>query len=187
MEVGIKIMFAVMIALFVAVLYLALIPQKGMEIREEHVMTPTYTPVPAATWTRYPLPLDDELQKHVERLCKEYEVDAAIIFAMIEAESGCDPNCVGDNGRSYGLMQIMEECHHERCVRLGADNLFNPYQNVLVGIDFFAELMNTGNGIDWALSWYNSGHGEPTAYALQIQNRAEELREASERVQDRNT
>ena len=178
------IFMAVLLAIFITLLYCCLIAASNAddrmdEIWEEHVMTPSYTPVPAATWTRYPLPLDDELQKHIERLCKEYEVDAAIIFAMIEAESGCDPNCVGDNGRSYGLMQIMEECHHERCVRLGADNLFNPYQNVLVGIDFFAELMNMGHGIDWALSWYNSGQGEPTAYALQIQNRAEELREGS--------
>lgn len=152
------------------------------EIWEERVMTPSYTPVPAPEWRRYQLPLDDELQKHVERLCKEYDVDAAIIFAIIEAESGCDPMCVGDNGRSYGLMQIMEECHHPRCVRLGADNLLSPYQNVLVGIDFFSELMDEGKGIDWALSWYNGHGGDPCEYALQIQNRAEELREASERV-----
>lgn len=181
------IFMAVLFAIFITLLYCCLIAASNAddrmdEIWEEHVMTPAYTPVPAPEWTRYPLPLDDVLQKHVERLCKEYDVDAAIIFAIIEAESGCDPTRVGDDGRSYGLMQIMEEWHHPRCIRLGADNLFSPYQNVLVGIDFFSELMNEGKGIDWALSWYNGHGGDPCEYALRIQNRAEELREASERV-----
>ena len=175
---------ALMMCLFLVLLYSALIvasdADDAMEIRAERIMTDvTPVPMPGETWVRYPLPLDDELQRYIEHLCKQYEVDAAIIFAIIEAESNCDPYCVGDSGHSYGLMQIWEECHHDRCVRLGIDNLFSPYQNVLVGIDFFAELMNCGHGIDWALSWYNSGQGGATEYALRIQNRAEQLRESS--------
>ena len=100
----------------------------------------TGEPAPAV-WTRYPVPLDDELQIYIEQLCAEYEVPANVVFAVIEVESGYDPSLVGDGGNSWGLMQIYATQHTARCVRLGAWNLLDPKANVRVGIDFLGELL----------------------------------------------
>lgn len=177
------------LCLFLVVLYSMLVmaseADRQMEIREDRVMTPPAAPEPT-TWTRYPVNLDDELQKHIERLCSKYKVPASIVMAVIEAESGCDPNAMGDveNGyyQSFGLMQIREKSHHDRCIRLGADNLFSPYQNTLVGIDYLAELIDYFDGdYEKALSFYN--HDDSGQYAYNVLRRAECLMESSMTVE----
>ncbi len=171
--------------LFVVVLYLGLVDvsKADKEIIEDRVMTPEVTPVPPVEtetpelWIRYPVPLDDELQKHIERKCKEYGVPSSIVIAVIGVESSFNPDAVSKDGKDIGLMQIRETVHHDRCVRLDADNLHSPYQNVLVGIDFLAELIDRYDG-DWeqALSAYN---GDKTgAYGQKVKAYAECLAES---------
>lgn len=186
-------------ALIVTLLYCALCiasdaDDRMEEIMESRLIVPEVTPVPApeattncsqlSEWTRYPVPLDDDLQRFIEDLCKEYEVPSSLVMAVIETESNYDPMCVGDEGHSYGLMQIWEECHHERCKRLGAYNLLDPRQNVLVGIDILAELIDHFEGdIEMALSFYNgSGGVVPNTYAHIVITRAEQLLESSMHV-----
>lgn len=142
-------------------------------------VTPEPTAPPVEPWMRYPVPLDDELQKYIEIKCAEYGVDAPIVFAMIGVESGYNPAAVGDNGHSIGLMQIWQDIHTDRMQRLCAADLRDPYQNVLVGIDLLAELMDYGNGLDWALSFYNGHGGEPCEYAVTVQRNAECLLEGA--------
>ena len=159
-----------------------------MHILHERIMTmatsvpmPTATPAPKA-WTRYDVPLDDDLQIYIGELCRQYEVPANVVMAMIEVESGFDAELVGDGGNSWGLMQIYATQHTARCVRLGAWNLLDPKANVRVGIDFMAELLDTGHGIEWALSWYNGWGGEPCDYAGAVLCIAEQLLESSQLV-----
>ena len=180
-------LFAVFVTLLYAMLAAASkTDRQSEEYYRSKLLTEEVTPVPEISepWIRYDVKLDDELQKHIERLCDEYEVPAAIIMAIIETESKCDPDAVSEDGKDFGLMQIRETMHHDRCVRLGADNLFSPYQNVLVGIDYFAELMNCGHGVEWALSWYNGHSGEPCEYAYMVQIRAETLLESAQLVDE---
>lgn len=193
-----------MLALFVTVIYCALVvasdTDDAMEIYAERVMTNT-TPVPAVaedhaeterrtSWARYSVPLDDDLQRYIEDLCIEHEIPASIVFAVIETETHgtFDTNSMGDpvDGyyRSFGLMQILESEHHDRCLRLNAYNLLDPYQNVRVGIDYLAELIgpNWYDG-DWkgALSFYN---GDSTGtYAKKVLNRAEQLAESTQNME----
>ena len=198
MEVGIKILFAVMFALVITMLYCAIIvgdeaDDRERKIREDRVMTNT-TPVPApelttncrqlSEWTRYPVPLDDDLQRYIEELCREYEVPSSVVMAVIETESNYDPMCVGDEGHSYGLMQIWEECHKDRMKRLNVENLLDAKQNVAVGVDFLAELIDHFEGdIEMALSFYNgSGGVVPNTYAHIVMKRAEQLLESSQHV-----
>lgn len=108
---------------------------------------------------RYPVPLDAALQQYIVDQCKAYGVSVSYVLAIIDKESSFDAALIGDNGKSYGLMQIKAEDHTDRCIRLGAYNLLNPYQNVTVGIDYFAELLSEENGIEWALMAYNGGPG----------------------------
>ena len=139
---------------------------------------PTPTPKPVEVWARYGVPLDDDLQRYIEELCKSYEVPASVVMAVIQTESGCDAELIGDDGHSFGLMQIYSTQHTARCIRLGAWNLLDPYQNVRVGIDYLAELLNCGHGIEWALSWYNGHGGEPCEYAYKVMTEAERMLES---------
>ena len=108
---------------------------------------------------RYPVPLDDALQQYVLDQASSKGISAAVVFAVIAKESDFNPDLVGDGGKSFGLMQIMASEHTERCIRLNAYNLLNPYQNVSVGIDYLAELMDENRGLEWALMAYNGGPG----------------------------
>ena len=105
----------------------------------------------------FDVPLDEALQDHIFALCKEREFDPAIVVAMIERESYYNPLCMGDNGASYGLMQIQPRWHQARMDKLGCTNLLDPYQNVTVGLDYLVELSETGKGIEWVLMAYNGG------------------------------
>lgn len=134
----------------------------------------------------YDVPLDAILQNYIMHLCDEYCVSASLVIAVIERESSFDMSAIGDNGRSYGLMQIQEYYHIERMDRLGIDNLLNPYQNVLVGIDILAEKLTKYETVGEALTAYNAGDSGAykhyfskgiyaNNYAKEIIKRAEEL------------
>lgn len=161
-----------------------------MQIREDRVMTEA-TPVPIPepteqpeTWVRYAVGLDDDLQRYIEDVCREYDIEASVVMAVIDVESGCDPSTVGDSGNSWGLMQIYSTQHTARCVRLGAWNLLDPRQNIRVGVDFLAELLDCGHGMEWALSWYNGHGGEPCDYSIAVLHRAEQLMESAQLVSE---
>ena len=185
------ILAALMMCLFVVVLYCALVvasdADDAMEIRAERIMTDV-TPVPMPVEVRatvtYPVPLDQELQDYIVKTCLEYEVSPCIVFAIIGVESEYDATKKGDfwDGyyHSFGLMQIYAEKHTDRCVRLGAWNLLDPYQNVRVGIDYLAELLSTGHDIEWCLSWYNGHGGEPCEYARTVLCNAEQIMEGAQ-------
>lgn len=137
-------------------------------------------------YTLYDVPLDEDLQHYIVKLCDEYCVSASLVIAVIERESSFDMSAIGDNGRSFGLMQIQEYHHIERMDRLGVDNLLNPYQNVLVGIDILAEKLANYDTVGEALTAYNAGDSGAykhyfckgiyaSNYAEEIIKRAEEL------------
>lgn len=105
----------------------------------------------------FDVPLSEDLQKHIFELCEESGIDPAIVISMIKAESNFDSSALGDSGRSKGLMQIQEQIHIERMANLGCTDLFDPYQNVTVGVDLLSELIGRGKGVEWALMAYNGG------------------------------
>lgn len=127
------------------------------------------------------------VQVYLYCVCRNYGVDYEVAFALIERESECRWDAVGDNGNSLGYMQIQERSHKERMERLGCTDLLNPYQNIMVGVDFLAELQEkTGNTMDM-LAAYNYGHRGATehlwnngiheySYNKAIVQRAEELK-----------
>ena len=115
-------------------------------------------PVPEECRTYFDVPLSEDLQNHIFQLCEEKGIDPAIIVAMCFRESTYNANCIGDNGNSYGLMQIQKRHHLERMERLGVTNLLDPYGNISVGVDFFAELLGKYDGnVLMALTAYNCG------------------------------
>lgn len=158
-----------MIALAVIALVLIFdrLPVPDVEPTPEHTvpmhiitMEPEETPEPGPV--RYPVPLEDELQDWIILQCGE-DIDPALVLAVIAVETAgtWNPEAVGDNGNSIGLMQIFEGYHGDRMRKLGVFDLKDPYQNTAVGIDVLRELSAGGRDEAWVLMAYNGG----TAYA----------------------
>lgn len=99
----------------------------------------------------------EKMQIYTYCLCKQYNVRYALIVAMIEQESGYRFDRTGDDGNSIGYMQIYESAHTDRMEALGCEDLSNPFQNVRVGIDYMAELIEKYGTIQDALAAYNYG------------------------------
>lgn len=132
----------------------------------------------------YSVPLSEDLQNHIFEVCAGYDIDATLVIAMIEKESNYDPDVIGDNGQAFGLMQVQPRWHSERIDSLGVDDLLDPYQNIIVGVDYLAELFEKGNSVEWTLMAYNGGfahadrhvdRGEVSEYCKDVLNTVEVL------------
>lgn len=107
--------------------------------------------------TYYDVPLTEDLQDIIIDISEKRGVDPALVLAVIEKESGYDPAAAGDNGRSQGLMQIWRSAHEKRMEKLGVVNLYDPKDNILVGIDILAEKLDKYEDTEKALIAYNAG------------------------------
>lgn len=135
-------------------------------------------PVPEECRTYFDVPLSEDLQNHIFQLCEEKGIDPAIIVAMIDQESDFDASNIGDNGNSFGLMQIQPKWHSKRMDKLGCTDLLDPFQNVTVGVDYLCELLSRYDGdMAKALTAYNRGHysGTVTQYAKSVMEKAGDL------------
>lgn len=89
-----------------------------------------------------------------------YEVDPAIVKAIILAESSYNPKAVSNRG-AQGLMQLMPITARE----MGVKNSFNPQQNIHGGTAYFKKLLNRYEGnVKLALAAYNAGSGKVQQY-----------------------
>lgn len=92
-----------------------------------------------------------------KQIAEQYGLDPDIVKAIIKIESNGNPQAVGDNGQSIGLMQIQPKWHKARIDRLGITDLKDPKQNLTVGCDILAELLDTYGNYHMALAAYNTG------------------------------
>lgn len=146
---------------------------------KQTVVEPKELPSPAEEPALYDVPLDDDLQLHIIATCEAYHVDPAIVLAQIGLESTYHADSIGDDGNAYGLMQIWPYWHYDHMQELGCTDLLDPYQNVVVGIDYLAECIDRYDGdVAKGLVAYNGGHyaGEVTEYAKSVMEFAETLR-----------
>jgi soluble lytic murein transglycosylase-like protein len=126
----------------------------------------------------FDVPLAHPVQEHIFSECEQYNIQPAIIVAMIHKESNYKPNNMGDNGNSFGLMQIQPRWHSKRMEKLNCTDLLDPYQNITVGVNYLAELLNRYDGdIAKALVAYNQGSykGTITNYAKSVLSKAGDL------------
>lgn len=107
--------------------------------------------------TYYDVPLTKDLQDIIIDASEKRDVDPALVLAVIEKESGYNPDASGDNGKSQGLMQIWRSAYEKRMKKLGVANLYDPRDNVLVGIDILAEKLEKYEDAEKALIAYNAG------------------------------
>lgn len=106
----------------------------------------------------YPVNLDADLQRYIIETCEEYMINPSIIIAMCFYESSFNVDAIGDNGTGMGLMGINPRWCWPEMEKLNCPDMRDPYQNVTVGIDIFAQKLAK---YDWntemALMSYNAG------------------------------
>ncbi|MGD2151176.1 MAG: lytic transglycosylase domain-containing protein [Desulfobacterales bacterium] len=82
-----------------------------------------------------------------------YQVDPALVKAIIMAESGYNARAISKKG-AKGLMQLMPATARA----LGVEDIFNPEQNISGGVRYFKQLVNQFDGdLELALAAYNAG------------------------------
>lgn len=142
------------------------------------------------------------IQVYTYIVCEQNGVDYEMVFALIEQESRCRWDAEGDNGTSIGLMQVSEKWHMQRMEELGAYDLKNPYQNVLVGVNYLSEIQNDLRGTVsdedlpyYTLAVYNYGKRGAKAnlwdqgvvkytYNTKIMDRAQQLKEEKKKAEE---
>ncbi len=89
----------------------------------------------------------------ISEASKKYQVDFALIKAIVRAESGFNPIAVSQKG-ARGLMQLMPET----ASRVNVSNPFNPQENIEGGVRHFKYLLSLfHNDIKLSLAAYNAG------------------------------
>jgi hypothetical protein len=120
---------------------------------------------------------------YVADISKAYEIDPYLIMSVIEQESEYNPRA--KNGNCLGLMQVSSYWHKDRAERLGVTDFYDPYGNILLGVDYICELRGKYKDIYLVLMLYNMEHktafalynnGQVSYYARTIVNRAERYR-----------
>ena len=106
----------------------------------------------------YPVNLDADLQRYIIETCEEYMINPSIIIAMCFYESSFNADAIGDNGECMGLMGISPRWCWPEMEKLNCPDMRDPYQNVTVGIDIFAQKLAKYDGnTEMALMSYNAG------------------------------
>jgi soluble lytic murein transglycosylase-like protein len=89
----------------------------------------------------------------IKRASKEHGVSAALVKAVIAAESGFDPSAVSRIG-AQGLMQLMPGTAKD----LGVDDVFDPWQNIDGGTRYLSAMIDRFPGeLSLAVAAYNAG------------------------------
>lgn len=96
----------------------------------------------------------------ISESAKKYGVSPSLVKAVIQAESGYNPNAVSKKGAS-GLMQLMPSTAKS----LKVANSFNPKDNVDGGVKYLRFLLDTFKGdVQLALAAYNAGLNKVAKY-----------------------
>jgi len=98
---------------------------------------------------------NSELLYHpiILQAANRYQVDPAIVKAIIMAESSYNPKAVSKKG-AKGLMQLMPKTAKE----MGVEDIFNPEHNINGGVRYYKKLLKQFKGdIKLALAAYNAG------------------------------
>ena len=110
----------------------------------------------AAGAPQYILPTADLIRRYtpiIETASRSHGVEAALVHAVITAESGYNPSAVSRAG-ARGIMQLMPDTAR----RFGVQNVMDPTENIHGGVKYLRELLTMFNGnMELAVAAYNAG------------------------------
>jgi soluble lytic murein transglycosylase-like protein len=96
----------------------------------------------------------------IEAFAAEHSIDAALIRAVIRAESNFNHRAVSRKG-AQGLMQLMPGT----IGRLSVGDAFDPHENIGAGVRYLRELLDQFQGdLTLALAAYNAGENAVLRY-----------------------
>lgn len=102
-----------------------------------------------------PVPPHRAYEDLIQEAAVAYDLDPALIRAVIRAESAFDPSVISRAG-AQGLMQLMPAVGEQ----FGVVDPFDPRQNILAGARYLKQLLQRYHGnVDLALAGYNAGPG----------------------------
>jgi len=147
-------------SLFIAVMILGIALVSNGNKPNPMFMNPQTLPKlhPASQWEQGPPSVSGRKAEHLYHMfiiqtASHYQIDPALIKAIIMAESGYNTKAVSKRG-AEGLMQLMPETAQS----LGVEDIFNPHQNIMGGVQYFKQMVNRFNGdVKLALAAYNAG------------------------------
>ena len=127
---------------------------------------------------------EQKIINYTKEIGAKYNIDPALIQSIIYHESRFDPKSASSSS-CLGLMQICPKWHQARADRLGVTDYFDAYSGVLIGTDYFAEILSNNKQTALALMVYNQGYnsaysmysnGDISWYATSVMERAEMIR-----------
>lgn len=133
-------------------------PEKTVTISEK-VEVPVYKSdmlIENADVFLYDIPLSDSLQRYIYEICADKNVPVTLVLAMIEHESGFNPEAVSATD-DYGLMQINTVNHEWLAEKYRTADFLNPYQNAFCGITIIGGYIEKYEDYGKALMAYNMG------------------------------
>ncbi|MGE5620277.1 MAG: lytic transglycosylase domain-containing protein [Sphingomonadaceae bacterium] len=98
-------------------------------------------------------------EEMIRRAAQREGVDAHLVKAVVEAESGFDPLAVSSAG-AKGLMQLMDETARS----LGVRDSFDPAANLAGGAKYLRAMLDKFGSVPLALAAYNAGPGAVEKY-----------------------
>ena len=123
------------------------------------VFCPACDPKSTVNWTRTRLNLTAYLGE-IDVAARENGVDAALVRALIHAESAFNPRALSHKG-AQGLMQLMPAT----AAMYGVTDSFDASQNIAAGVKHLAMLIKAFNGdIRLVAAAYNAGEGAVRKY-----------------------
>jgi soluble lytic murein transglycosylase-like protein len=112
----------------------------------------------------YPKAARSRYHAHIVAAARTYQLEPALIHAVISAESGYNPLARSAKG-ARGLMQLMPATAR----RYGVENPLDPEQNIYGGAAYLHDLLALfGNDMRLALAAYNAGEGTVMEYGNRI-------------------
>jgi soluble lytic murein transglycosylase-like protein len=94
-----------------------------------------------------------KFQSDIQAASNRFGVDPALVEAVIQVESGFDPNAISTSGAA-GLMQLMAATANQYSV----NDRHNPRENINAGVEHLKKLMDRFDGdITLAVAAYNAG------------------------------
>ncbi len=100
------------------------------------------------------------LDEIIQEIASEYEIDPALVKAVITVESSRDPKAVSRKGAT-GLMQLMPGTARQ----LNVNKPFDPRENIIGGVKYIKGLLASYGDLRLALAAYNAGPGAVKKFA----------------------
>ena len=104
------------------------------------------------------LPPSEAYEEIIQEAATEYGVEAALIRAVMQAESAFHPYAVSRAG-AEGLMQLMPELADE----MGVSDSFDPRENIMGGVRYLKRLRKRGSRNGCWMHTVAAGANNPTA------------------------